>query len=359
MDINLIHIINTANIGGIEKLVLTLCQEQQKNGIKTKILILQKKGQMIQSFQHAGVELIFGNLKGGYDFYISKYIRIWRLFKMQDILHFHNFNLFVSVCAVFSGKKIVYSEHGNFAFGRKIRFSDRINFVLRRNFLNKRADFIIYNSNFTKESAHSIIKVKNINSAVVYNGIDISNYKYSGLKKDAKEFIIGTTSRFAGFKRIDRLIRAFSLFVTDKKDCKLLLVGDGIEREKLEKLVAELKLDSYVEFAGYQNDIGYFQHQMDICVFPSTNEPFGLVAVECLLLGKPVIIYCDGGGLTEIIGNSFPEDIVSSEAYLAERLNQYYLQQIPLQVAERIQYARKFSIQEMDTHLTNIYKSLL
>jgi len=105
-----------------------------------------------------------------------------------------------------------------------------------------------------------------------------------------------------------------------------------------------------------------YYNTFDICVFPSENEPFGLVALEAYLYGKPVISFSDSGGLLEVIEPLEPENIVENEIQLSNRLEFYdrIKDQIPKNRKKRIDYAiDNFSIERMYNDYYNIYNKLI
>ena len=77
-------------------------------------------------------------------------------------------------------------------------------------------------------------------------------------------------------------------------------------------------------FTGFKSNVFDYQSAFDICVFPSQNEPFGLVAVEAYSAHKPVLVFEDGGGLTEIVSRCDSEDIIKDEEDMAIRMQYYY-----------------------------------
>ena len=365
--IRVLHILWSAHFGGIEKLVFDLATVQIKClTLQVEIFFGRKEGEFLERFQEAGFMCYSARLNSGYDVSPWKCFHAIRLFKKYDILHFHSFNPLLSICAVISGKKIIYTEHGNFGFGRKKNLTDYLKGFLLKRFLNSYVDYISFNSQFTKECAERRYGLNSVRRSVVYNGIAFKkdNVPSGGipeliLQKLHGKFIVGTTSRFAGFKRIDRLIQAFAKF-QGNKDTVLLLVGDGILRSELERLVEDLGLSKKTIFTGFRNNVREFQNLMDVCVFPSENEPFGLVAVETLSLGKPTIVFWDGGGILEVVGNFVKDDVVGDIFNLAHRLEYYYVKKDKLTKLsqKRKEYARKFDICNMSEEFTVIYEVL-
>ena len=143
---------------------------------------------------------------------------------------------------------------------------------------------------------------------------------------------------------------------------ELILVGDGDTFEYVNKLVTSEGLNNRIKLLGYKSNVTEFYEKFDVCVFPSEKEPFGLVAVEAYLSGKPVLVFSDSGGLKEIIEPIEPENIVEDEKALANRLL-YYSENKHLmfeKANERVRYAKNnYSIQRMANEYYDVYKSIL
>ncbi len=366
--LNILHIIWSASFGGIERLVLDLARAQAKDpDLQVGIVCGKEVGEFLAEYKRAGISFHFLKLYKGLELAPKKYLCAFRLFKESDILHFHCFNPVLAVCAIFSGKKVVYTEHGNFGFGRKRTFFYYNNFLLKRIFLNNFVDYITFNSKFTKNISLKLYGISKVRNCIVYNGITIledikamNDIEKSIFDETHGKFIVGLTSRFKRFKRVNRLIQAFSNFQRNKNTI-LLLVGDGNLRNELELLVQKLGLSEKVIFAGYRSNVRVYQDLMDVCVFPFKNESFGLVAIEALSLGKPAIVFKDGGGIAEIVGGFSRQDIVENEEQLIDRLEYYYFNQdeIIKKKLERISYARRFNNDEKIKEFSKIYQQIL
>jgi glycosyltransferase involved in cell wall biosynthesis len=94
-------------------------------------------------------------------------------------------------------------------------------------------------------------------------------------------------------KGLDDLVRALAAV---KTECRLVVVGDGPGLCSAEKLVRRLKLQSRVEFAGWQEDVEPFYARASLLVVPSLwPEPFGIVGIEAMARALPVVAYRSGG----------------------------------------------------------------
>lgn len=118
----------------------------------------------------------------------------------------------------------------------------------------------------------------------------------SGLGLAEGDIVIGSVGRVLdSHKRFSDLIRAVGLLRKQGLAAKLLIVGDGPDRTTLETLAADLGLAGTVIFAGYQGKARRFYPLMDLFVLASAHEAFGLVLVEAMLAGVPVVATRVGG----------------------------------------------------------------
>ncbi len=144
--------------------------------------------------------------------------------------------------------------------------------------------------------------------AVIYNFIDLERYRREVNSKLLRELaprgekIVMHISNFRPVKRVTDLIRAFALLLREKKDVVLVLVGDGVEKEKVARMVGEMGLAAHVRFLGVQADPVPLLSCADLLVLPSARESFGLVALEAMACAVPVIA-ANTGGLLEVVSD--------------------------------------------------------
>lgn len=146
----------------------------------------------------------------------------------------------------------------------------------------------------------------------------------------------------------------------DQVECYTIL-GEGPERARLEYLAKELGLQGKVRFAGYCNDVGSHLHKADLAVIPSRWEGFGLVAVEALSTGLPVVA-SDVAGLRGVLVGCEAALLVppGNATELYNRL-QYAIDNLvgreEIGIAARAR-AEKFTIEVMVAKYADLYKQL-
>ena len=110
--------------------------------------------------------------------------------------------------------------------------------------------------------------------------------------------MLGLVGRLVGEKRYDRLLQA--LAALKRADVGLLLIGDGPEYARLEKMAVELGVSQRVYFAGWRKNVDDFLNAMDIFVLPSDFEAMPFSIIEAMACGVPVVA-TDVGGISDII----------------------------------------------------------
>lgn len=142
------------------------------------------------------------------------------------------------------------------------------------------------------------------NIQVIYNFIDFERFRKTNKDHFKKliapdgERIIAHTSNFRKVKRVEDVILIFHRII-QKVPSRLLMIGDGPERQNCERLCRELGLCDSVRFLGKQDAIEELLAICDLFIIPSESESFGLAALEAMACEVPVIS-SNSGGLPEV-----------------------------------------------------------
>jgi glycosyltransferase involved in cell wall biosynthesis len=154
-----------------------------------------------------------------------------------------------------------------------------------------------------------------IKTCLVYPGVDIERFNPSqlpsvkdiriklGLPLDVP--IVGIVGRMQRWKGIHTLVQSMAKLHQHYPNLHCVIVGGEFELEKeyfsyLKQLAKDSEFSTQIIFAGQQTEIPEWTQAMDIVVHASSNEPFGIVVIEGMALGKPMVAGAEGGP-TEII----------------------------------------------------------
>ena len=175
--------------------------------------------------------------------------------------------------------------------------------------LTYEANEVIVNSNYMKSEVQRLFGLPFEKINVVPNGVNLN--KFTGMDRDYSfrrkyamdnEKIILFMGRLVYEKGVQNLIAAMPKVLASYHDAKLVIAGKGGMLDELRAQADYLGISNKVYFAGYMNgkDVERMYKAADISVFPSTYEPFGIVALEGMLAERPIVV-SDAGGLGEIV----------------------------------------------------------
>lgn len=120
------------------------------------------------------------------------------------------------------------------------------------------------------------------------------------IELDASHTVVGYVGRLAAEKGVEDLMRMVAIMAGDDDDVRFVIVGDGPLRGELEGLASGLKVGDRVRFVGRRFPASDFMQLFDVTVAPSVSEGQSLVAIESMLMGKPVVATAVGG-LAEVV----------------------------------------------------------
>jgi glycosyltransferase involved in cell wall biosynthesis len=139
--------------------------------------------------------------------------------------------------------------------------------------------------------------------SLIYNGVDMQRYNHQQpcctLHEDysipAEAPIVGVVARLEAEKGHRTLIDAWPEVLTRVPDARLLIVGEGSERDSLEAQVDLLDISERVIFTGRREDVPAVTAALDVSVLPSYREAQGLSVLEAMALSRPVVASAVGG----------------------------------------------------------------
>lgn len=236
----------------------------------------------------------------------SKLVDVIR-YEELDILHVHY--AIPHAAVAYMAKQILHSYGVNIPVVTTLHGTD-ITLVGADKSFSPVVQFSINNSDgvtavskMLKEMTEETFDITN-EIKVIYNFIDFERFRRvnkdhfrKALAPDGEKILVHV-SNFRKVKRVDDVIKIFC-HVRKQTPAKLLLIGDGPERNAAEALSRELQVNGDVRFLGKQDAVEELLAISDVMLMPSQNESFGLAALEAMACEVPVVS-TNIGGLPEV-----------------------------------------------------------
>ena len=247
--------------------------------------------------------------------YLINFFNVHRNFVMKefDIIHFNVVPTWINRSSMLlkfakgRGSHTVLNIHGIIQLEHKLEPAlGSISHIALLNTMksSKVADRVVVNSEYMRTNVVTWYGINRDKIVVIPNGVDLR--RFSGrddklvLDGDPTILYLGDLSRIKG---VDVLIQAIAKLRSILPNMKLHLVGSGYMND-FQLLAKKKGIEGYVVFHGWAADsmVPRYYKSADICVFPSRYEPFGIVILEAMASGIPIIA-SNTGGIREIISN--------------------------------------------------------
>jgi glycosyltransferase involved in cell wall biosynthesis len=364
--IRVAHVVRSLDFGGAEKMVLRLAGLQKAAGnAEPRLLCIAGLGPLEGEARAIGLEPELVGM-GGIRF-LSPISRVAGLLRRDrpDIVHTHNLvaHTHAAPAARMLGIPVVHTKHGRqvTSFGRPPGL---------RRLVYSLADRIAVVSQDTGKSLLSKAPVDRRRLRIVYNGIDPARYRgidrISARKGEGLaqyRFVAGSVSRLDPVKDHPTMLRSFAAATAGRDDCAFLVVGDGPERGRIERLTGELGIAGRVLMRGFTDEIPAMLACMDMFLQPSTEEGLSLTILEAMAAGVPVVSTAVGG-TPEIIADGTSGTLIrpGDVGALAEAIERFLADPAPF-VAMAAEASRlvdeRFSLDRMNEAYDDIYRELL
>ncbi len=247
---------------------------------------------------------------------LEKAVEILQREQVYDVIHLHDWLVAFAgrslekVCPTPQICTIHSTEYGRNA-GIHNEVQSFINHVEKK--MISQMKYIIVNSMYMKSEVHALFGSDLKNIHVIPNGIEPN--KFNSIPKDMEfrkayaagdEKIVLFVGRLVNEKGVHVLMDAIPRVLSQYTAVRFVIAGSGPERTPLEKKAMDIGVSDKATFTGYISDEQLLKLYKcaDIAVFPSLYEPFGIVALEGMVAGIPVVV-SEAGGLNEIVVNRF------------------------------------------------------
>jgi glycosyltransferase involved in cell wall biosynthesis len=294
------HVITTINYGGAEKQLLILAKQQIQKGAKVTIIPLVGISEMKNKFKEIGCEVNL-SLVGRNFLAQSLNLKILQKENKYSLLHAHlPRSEIITALAAIQKENFVITRHNTEKFVPF--FPALISSFVSRKVLSKAKKVICISpavKNYIKES-HECRKISKL--VVINYGYDPSIKMEQNLNINSI-FSIGTVARLEKQKNLEILIGAFADFQRYHEDSTLTIVGKGSLEKKLKDFAKKLSIDRKIIWINQDIEINSRLQTFSVFVLPSLYEGFGLVYLEAIQAGIP-ILSSDNLAAIDIFDNS-------------------------------------------------------
>jgi glycosyltransferase involved in cell wall biosynthesis len=303
-----IHVIDELKTGGAQTHLITMLREVAgRRDIEHRVVTLFGDGELSGQIRDLGISVDVLDLRPflkSYRFFAAvRELRTlfgkWR----PDLVEAHLTwsRLLALSAAALSGvpKRIGFEQGDLYMNNWKFRTA---NFVLQAY-----AQRVVVCSEALADWVHRTHGISRSRLCVLHNCVDLARFRKTGALAPSFNFVgrptifatVGTLGRGVN-KRTDISIRALASARSAGANVALVICGDGEQRSELEELAAKLDVTSHVKFLGTCSDVPSVLRACDVFCHAAPWEPFGIVAIEAMAIGLPVILP-KSGGIQEIL----------------------------------------------------------
>lgn len=292
--LKILHVLDSLNVGGMERVVINVANGLDSARFEQSVCCISRLGTAAHLLAPHVQRFDLG--KGDerallMPWQIAKLIRRER----PDIIHTQSWAGMDGVIArtITQQGKLVHSEHGrNLPY---IHHEPTKRKVVRR-CAYELADAVFVVSEEMRQYFCRETGFANTRMRVIHNGVDVAEIERAdprGVREEfdlaLNDFVIGTVARFQETKDLPTLVRAFAQLRQQQMHVKLLLIGDGAERGRLEQLAAELGVTADVIITGIRHDVPRLLRALDAFALSSLSEGLPISVLEAMAAGLPVV----------------------------------------------------------------------
>lgn len=299
------HVVLRMGIGGMENGLVRLTRQPALQEFRHCVVCLADKGPLASELESSGIRVF--SLQEEFAGSGSHFPRLFRILRRlrPDLVHTRNLPTsdLPAIARLAGVPAIVHSEHG---LETKELSQAARRYIWVRRFSRFFVDEYITLGPVLGDWLHREIGVDRSKIQPVYNGVDTSVFRPAApgdreamrrelLPQDwpAESVVIGAVGRLSAVKNFDVLINAFASLRKAAgelpRDLKLLIVGDGPDRDKLQDLTRSSGLQADVSLAGFSERIPDLMACMDLFVLPSHSEGVSNTVLEAQACGLPVV----------------------------------------------------------------------
>lgn len=304
--LGVMQLVLSLNPGGTERLVIDIVRSLAQT-VASTVCCLDEPGAWAAELERHGTEVVSVSRRPGFHPFLGRQIARLADTRGVDVLHCHHYSPFVygQLAALASRRlRVVFTEHGRLADAPPSLKRRIVNPILGR----LPSAIIAVSDDLKRHMVEEGLPAQRI--TVIRNGIDPGPRPTPADRSRARrefgfadgDVVIGTCGRLDPVKDLPTLLGAFRL-VSDKcGSARLLIVGEGPERTRLEAHASAAGFAGRVTFAGYRSDVRALLPALDVYANSSIHEGVSLTLLEAMSAGLPIVA-TRVGGTPEVIGD--------------------------------------------------------
>lgn len=293
-SMKILFILGGIPFGGIEVQLQDICLELKRQGHEPIVVNISGTGRKHADFIESGIETIalFSDKAALKTFKPQTITRLRQTIRdvAPDIIHTQQFSADYYGRLAATGINIPVVTHiHNTASETKAhrRIANKL--------LSLRTDRFLCVSRAVKKYVQKTHNIAGKPVEVLYNCIDEKKFTAPPLNLseefDLRGRVVVAVGRLLNHhKNFDKLVEAFAILLSRQPDARLLIVGEGSDRTRLEAQIAKLGLDGKAVLAGYRTDVGAILKSCHLLAMPSAYEGFANVVIEAMECGLPAVL---------------------------------------------------------------------
>lgn len=352
------HLLNSFETGGAEMLVAAMAAAQMRAGHEVVVHAMSGEGTISEALARADVP---------FRCHLARHPlhRIWQVARSirkarPDVMHCHNLAPLIvggSAARLVSVPVNMVTRHHPSKHDkneRKFWRAVRVNSCAKVIACSELVRSTMAQDEFSDRSKLTMIA----------NGSGEPNCDANGEPLAEKRGIrLITVGRLVWEKDYPALVSAFAIARQTMPELELWIVGDGIEREKIESAITVAQLNGSAKMLGMKKNVGFYLKQSDIFVMSSVSEGLPVSQLEAMAVGLPMIV-TDVGGMPDVVNKSGAGIVVPksdpgslSEAIIKMASDPVRLKSLGLKA--RAAYERDYTIERMCDDYERLYRECL
>jgi glycosyltransferase involved in cell wall biosynthesis len=356
--------------GGTERQFVRLVRNLDRSRYDIRIACLQRRGPLLTEIETLGMPITEFPINSLYNLRTAKlFIRLVRFLRRERIHVLHAFDFYADVFAVpaarIAGVPVVLASRRELLDLRSLWQRRAVRFACRL------ATGVVVNSRAAGADLLNTDPSGEERVHVIPNCIDLQHFRPSMPRNEVRSILgfgadsplIGTLCNLRAEKNVEMFLQAARQVQLTFPESRFVIVGDGPERERLQRLADELGLSGAVLFLGDRGDVSDLLGALDLFVLTSRTESFPNAILEAMSVGCPAVATLVGG-VAELVREGENGFLVppGESGTLAERIIELLRDPARRQAmgrAGRLRVKREFLAGQVSKRLQDLYSRML